>query len=127
MKDGVVTLKGEAENRAQQELTTEYAKDIDGVRSVNNEMTLPKSPSVQDETVSEKIDDASITAQAKVALLLHRSTGVLRTKVSTMDGIVTMTGNARNAAERELVTKLVEDVHGVKGVVNRMTVNDGNR
>ena len=59
------------------------------------------------ETVGENIDDASITAQVKAALLSHRSTGVLRTQVTTADGVVTLGGQARNSAEKDLVTKLV--------------------
>jgi len=38
-KDGIVTLQGRAVNEAQKELTTEYAKDVEGVKGVNNEMT----------------------------------------------------------------------------------------
>jgi hyperosmotically inducible protein len=73
-----------------------------------------------DQTMGEAIDDASITAQVK--MLLHRSTGVLRTKIETNDGVVTLAGKARNAAEKNLATKLVDDVHGVKSVVNKMTI-----
>ena len=40
LKDGNVTLKGEAANQAQKDLTTEYAKDVEGVKSVKNEMTI---------------------------------------------------------------------------------------
>jgi len=40
VKDGVVTLKGEASNQAQKELTTEYAMDVEGVKDVKNEMTV---------------------------------------------------------------------------------------
>jgi len=60
--DGVVTLSGEASSLAQKELTTEYAKDVEGVKDVKNEMTIAKSPAKPDETIGEKIDDASITA-----------------------------------------------------------------
>ena len=42
-KDGVVTLRGEADNQAQKDLTTEYAKDVEGVKDVKNEMTLSKT------------------------------------------------------------------------------------
>ena len=69
-----------------------------------------------------KIDDASITAQVKMTLLFHRSTSALNTKVETNDGVVTMSGKARNAAEKDLVTKLVNDINGVKSVNNRMTI-----
>ena len=67
----------------------------------------------------EKIDDASITAQVKGSLLARRSTSMLSTKVTTNDGVVTVSGTAKNEAEKALVTKLVTDVNGVQSVVNK--------
>jgi hyperosmotically inducible periplasmic protein len=122
LKDGNVTLKGEAASDAQKELTTEYARDVDGVKSVKNEMTVAKTPAKPDETAGQKIDDASITATVKGSLLSHHSTSVLNTKVSTTEGVVTVGGTAKNDAEKALVTKLVTDINGVKSVVNNMTI-----
>ena len=122
VKDGIVSLRGEASSQAQKELTTEYAKDIDNVKEVKNEMTIAKTPAKPDETIGEKIDDASITAQVKSSLLSHRSTSALKTKVETTDGVVTLSGIAKNAAEKSLVTKLVTDINGVSSVVNNMTI-----
>lgn len=122
VKVGVVTLRGEASSQAQKELTTEYARDVDGVKEVRNEMTVAGAPAKAEPPVGEKIDDASITAQVKMALFTHRSTSALKTKVVTRDGEVTLSGIAKNAAEKSLVTKLVEDVHGVSGVKNQMRV-----
>ena len=122
VKDGIVSLRGEASSQAQRELTTEYAKDVEGVKEVKNEMTIAKNPAKSDETIGEKIDDASITAQVKSSLMSHRSTSALKTKVETTDGVVTLSGKARNAAEKSLVTKLVTDINGVKSVINNMTV-----
>ena len=122
VKDGIVTLRGNATSQAQKELTTEYARDVEGVKDVNNEMTVSKTSKKKSQTTGEKIDDASITAQVKMALLLHRSTSALNTTVATKRGVVTVGGKARNAAEKDLVTKLVKDVNGVKSVKNRMTV-----
>ena len=120
--DGVVTLSGEASSLAQKELTTEYASDVEGVKSVKNDMTIAKAPAEPAETIGEKIDDASITAQVKSSLLSHRSTSALKTKVETTEGVVTVSGIAKNAAEKSLVTKLVNDIHGVKDVINNMTI-----
>ena len=122
VKDGIVTLRGNAENQAQKELATEYAKDVDGVKDVNNEMTVSKTGKKTPQTTGEKIDDASITAQVKMALLLHRSTSALNTTVATKRGVVTVGGKAKNAAEKDLVTKLVKDIKGVKSVKNKMTI-----
>ncbi len=121
-KDGVVTLQGEAGSLAQKELTTEYAKDIDNVKSVNNEMTIAKMPAAPDATMGDKIDDASITAEVKSSLLSHRSTSALHTTVSTKDGVVTVSGIAKNDAEKSLVTKLATDIDGVNSVINNMTI-----
>ncbi len=122
IKDGVVTLKGEAASQAQKELTTEYARDVEGVKEVNNEMTVAKDPA-KEQTVGEQIDDSSITAQVKMTLLYHRSTSALNTKVETKDGVVTLTGKAGNAAEIKLASKLANDVNGVRNVHNLMTTD----
>jgi osmotically-inducible protein OsmY len=122
VKDGVVILSGEAASMAQKELTTEYAKDVDGVKEVNNQMTVVSVPATPSETLGEKIDDASITAQVKSALMTHRSTSALKTKVSTTEGVVTVSGSAKNDAEKSLVTKLVSDINGVTTVINNMIV-----
>jgi len=121
VKDGIVTLQGEATSQAQKDLTTEYAKDVEGVKGVNNEMTVSET-SKKTRTVGETIDDASITAQVKMTLLYHRSTSALNTKVETKRGVVTLSGKASNAAELNLATKLANDVNGVKSVKNLMTI-----
>jgi hyperosmotically inducible protein len=124
VKGGIVTLRGEASSVAQKELTTEYATDIENVKSVNNEMTVATAPVLAERTEGEKIDDASITAQVRTALWNHRSTSSLKTKVETRNGEVMLTGIAKNAAEKSLVTKLVADIRGVTGVKNEMTVEE---
>ncbi|MGP8198517.1 MAG: BON domain-containing protein [Limisphaerales bacterium] len=121
-KDGVVTLQGEASSLAQKELTTEYARDIDNVKEVKNDMTVAQTPPAPDSTIGDKIDDASITAEVKSALLSHRSTSALHTMVSTSEGVVTLSGIAKNGAEKILVTKLATDINGVNSVINNMTI-----
>lgn len=123
VKEGVVTLTGEAASLAQKELTAEYASDVEGVKAVKNEMTVSTTPEPPERSVGEKIDDASVTAQVKTALCTHRSTSALKTKVMTRNGEVTVTGIAKNAAEKSLVTKLVFDTQGVTSVKNEMTIN----
>lgn len=125
VKEGVVTVRGEAKNKAQIDLTTEYIKDVDGVKEVNNEMVVAHTGKTMGEKVEDvgtSIDDASITALVKATLLYHRSTSAINTKVETADGVVTLAGTAKNASEIDLATKFVKDVHGVKKVVNSMVI-----
>jgi osmotically-inducible protein OsmY len=118
---GIVTLQGKANSMAQKDLTTEYAKDVEGVKGVKNEMTIGKTAKKK-QTMGSKIDDASITAMVKMTLLYHRSTSAINTSVATKRGVVTLTGKAKNAAEKDLAAKFANDVNGVKGVNNQMTI-----
>ncbi|MBF0257510.1 MAG: BON domain-containing protein [Desulfamplus sp.] len=129
-EDGTVTLRGKADSEAQKSLTTEYVMDVEGVKVVKNEMTVlsaeikPSTKTIGQkvDAMNEFIDDASITALVKTALLYHRSTSSLKIAVETKEGVVTLMGNANNAAEKDLITKLAADVNGVKDVVNNMEV-----
>jgi hyperosmotically inducible periplasmic protein len=123
VKDGIVTLRGEAASQAQKELTAEYARDVEGVIDVINLMTVSQT-SIKTETtgIEEDIDDASITAQVKLALLYHRSTNPLNPRIETNNGNVTLYGKADSAAIFSLATRLANDVIGVKSVNNRMTI-----
>jgi hyperosmotically inducible periplasmic protein len=138
VKDGIVTLNGTAENQAQKELTEAYTKDVDGVREVKNNLAIVDradrarvdrdaalTPTGRDrETVGDKIDDGSITAQIKFELFSHRSTSGLKTKVNTNAGHVVISGEAGSDAEKDLVTKLAKSVRGVVDVDNNMTVKN---
>jgi osmotically-inducible protein OsmY len=121
-KDGIVTLQGEASSLAQKELTTEYAQEVDNVKEVKNDMTIAATPAAPDATVGDKIDDASITAEVKSSLMSHSATSAIHTGVTTTDGVVTLSGIAKNDAEKSLVTKLATDINGVTSVINNMTI-----
>jgi hyperosmotically inducible protein len=122
VKDGVVTLSGTASNVAQKDLTGIYAKEIDHVKTVKNDIVVVEAPRDGTATVGEVIDDASITSQVKYALLSHRATSAVSTKVITENAVVNITGVASSDAEKSLVTKLAQDTRGVKSVVNDMTI-----
>lgn len=126
VNDGIATLTGTADNPAQKKLTEAYAKDIEGVKSVKNDLVVKEKVAnapAANTTVGEKIDDASITTQVKFALLSHKSTSALKTKINTKDGVVHVTGEASSDAEKSLVTKLASSVRGTKSVNNEMTAS----
>jgi osmotically-inducible protein OsmY len=142
-RDGVVTLEGTAANPEQRDLTSEIVKDVDGVTAVHNEMVVGGAPApvgapvvggpapvgapangdyTTGRTVGDKIDDASITAEVKMALLSHRSTSAMDTKVKTHNGNVYLTGVVQSQAQKDLTSKIVSDVDGVNRVVNHLRV-----
>ena len=127
--NGVVTLTGSAENEAEKSLAAKYAADVKGVKSVKNDIQVvakdaDKKTGASDQTMGEKIDDATITARLKYALSLNRATSALRTEVKTENGVVTVRGEAKNPAEKDLVTKLATTIEGVRDVRNEMIVEN---
>lgn len=138
VKNGVVTLTGTAETPAQKELTEAYAKDIQGVRSVENRMEVAAGDAaaaggsrsdnqrpaagVGRGVAGDAIDDSSITAHIKFELFANRATSGLKTKIETHNGHAIITGEAENEAAKSLVTSLAKNVRGVVSVDNRMTV-----
>ena len=122
VKDGVVTLTGQASSTAQRDLTVEYAKDIDGVRDVKNEMTVAAPQNVAVRVPGDRLDDASISAEIRTVLMTHRSTQSINARVTTRNGEVTLGGIAKNDAEKVLVGKIAADIWGVIHGKNQMTV-----
>ena len=122
VKDGVVTLHGEASGDAQRQLIVEFVRDIVGVKDVRNEMSVATilEPAVQ--TTNETLDDASITAQIVTVLMTHQSTRSVITRVVTRNGEVTLTGITKNQAQNALIAKLVSYIRGVTSIKNQMTV-----
>jgi hyperosmotically inducible protein len=120
VQGGVVTLSGTAATIAQKELTGDYAKEVAGVQSVTNNISVGDSTNPKP-TMRDVVDDTSITTQVKLALLGNRGTSAVETKVKTRDGVVTLGGEADNAAERDLAGRLALRVRGVVSVTNEMT------
>ena len=123
VKDGVVVLSGTADNTAEKELTEVYAREVIGVKGVVNRLTVVEKVAPT-EPISEKIDDASITAEVKFVLLSQKGTNGMKTHVATTEGVVTLTGQAGSEAEKTLAAKYAGAVRGVKSVENDMTVKN---
>ena len=68
------------------------------------------------------IDAVSITTQVRMTLRYYHSISELYTQVEAKNGVVTLEGKARTAAEKDLVTQLVSDIHGVRTVKNQMSI-----
>jgi hyperosmotically inducible protein len=67
-------------------------------------------------SVSETIDDASITTRVKTALLNDLAVGVQRIDVDTFKGVVTLSGVVDGAAERDKAIEIAKKVEGVRDV-----------
>jgi hyperosmotically inducible protein len=75
------------------------------------------------EQVSNKVSDATITAEVNTALAKDPALSALKIDVDTAGGRVVLRGTAPDAAARDRATKLAQNVKGVVGVENQLTVS----
>jgi osmotically-inducible protein OsmY len=73
-------------------------------------------------SVGETIDDATITARVKTTLLNDPDVAGLRIDVDTFNGVVTLSGGVKSAAERDKAVAVARRVGGVKDVKNTLQI-----
>ncbi len=73
-------------------------------------------------TITNTIDDASITAQVKTVLLNDPEVNATKIDVSTSNGVVTMSGLVRSKPEEQRAVQLARSVNGVRDVKSAMQV-----
>jgi len=130
VKDGVVTLQGEAASAAQRQMLAGFIADLAGVRRVQNDMTVAATeaetgyaPAASaDYGTREPVDDASVTAQILTTLQTHQSTHAIPAKVATRNGEVTLTGTVSNEAQSAQIVGLVAAIRGVTSINNQLTI-----
>jgi hyperosmotically inducible periplasmic protein len=76
----------------------------------------------QHRTLSTSFHDATTTASVKIALAFKPGVRAVDVDVDTNRGTVTLYGEVRSEAERQLAAKVAEDVSGVREVVNHIQV-----
>ena len=74
----------------------------------------------------EALGDGALTAKIKAKMALDDTVKALDLNVDTTNGIVTVTGKVRSAAERERALALARETEGVQKVVDKTTL-DGPR
>ncbi|WP_243041805.1 BON domain-containing protein [Dyella sedimenti] len=77
------------------------------------------------QTVPDKTADAWITTKVKSELTTTKGIKSTDISVSTMDGVVSLTGTATSAAEKTRAVQVAKKVKGVKSVdASGLTVSD---
>jgi hyperosmotically inducible protein len=114
-KDGVVTLTGTVTKASDTSLAGDTVASLPGVKSVDNQLVVSGQQPAEH-------SDTWIGMKVKMALLFHRNVSATGTSVDVKDGVVILTGEASNLAQKELTTEYAQDVDNVKAVVNNMTI-----
>ena len=113
---GVVTLRGKVGSDAEKKTAAEVAKGIEGVTQVKNNLEVV--PSAEKKAVNRKDDEITKAVKerlAKDAQLKGSSVGV-----RSDNGVVTLTGDAKDLDARARASQLARGVDGVKAVKNEL-------
>jgi hyperosmotically inducible protein len=86
-------------------------------------LMLPLVLAACGKTVGETIDDATITARVKTALLNDPQVAAMKIDVDTTQGVVTMSGTVKNKAEEARAIQLAKQTPGVKDVKSTLQMS----
>jgi osmotically-inducible protein OsmY len=151
-KNGVVTLSGKVNTAAERAEALRLARTTKGVKRVTDKLvreaaattgrtdkddklkveikddTKESAAKVKDATkkgadkTGDVLTDAAITTAVKTKFLADTKVGGLKIDVDTKDGVVTLTGNVKSAAEKAEALRLANTTKGVKSVVDKLVV-----
>ena len=117
-RKGVVQLSGFVDSQAQVERAIAATRAVEGVKSVENGITL-KSGST---TVGNAVDDGIVTSKVKSALLADPSVKSFDIAVVTRKGEVQLSGFVDNQAQIDHAIALAGKVEGVARIDNEMSI-----
>jgi hyperosmotically inducible protein len=117
-RKGAVQLSGFVDNQAQIDRAIAATSAIEGVKSVENGITLKDGKA----TVGNTVDDGIITAKVKSALLADPNVKSFDIAVVTRKGDVQLSGFVDSQAQIDQAMDLARKVEGVATVGNEMSI-----
>ncbi len=126
INEGSVVLSGKVRNQTQKDLAGEIAENIDGVTQVTNNLTIDEKhqqPSTDNEkSFSRTWHDITVTAGLKMELAAHETLEASAINVSTDNGVVTLQGTVKNAAEHDLAIEMAKGYDKVVEVKDELVI-----
>jgi len=122
-KDKIVTLKGQVDTPTAKSRAVEIARTTDGVRDVVDSITMRSVAAVPEpDAARATFSDAQLTAAVKAKLAAEPGVSALRIDVDTRDGVVTLKGRVKTAAEKDQALLIARETNGVRSVEDMLTV-----
>ena len=115
---GVVQLNGFVDSDKEKAQAEAVAKGVSGVKGVENNLKIKQAA----QTAGGAIDDSTITAKVKSALIDSDETKGGDIKVETRGGVVQLSGFVSTQAQKDAATRVVQAVTGVKSVENGLGI-----
>lgn len=117
-RKGMVLLSGFVDNQSQIDRVMSVTRIVEGVRDVENRMTLKDGAA----TIGNKLDDGIVTTKVKSALLADASIKSAQIAVVTRKGEVQLSGFLDNQMQIDRAIAVAGAIEGVRKVVNEMSI-----
>lgn len=117
--DGELLITGIVPNQAMKDKAGELARQIDGVKTIHNEIQIG-----QPTNLAQDARDNYVSNALRTQLLTDSNVRSSNFTVHTLNGIVYIMGYARNAAERDLVLSYARNLSNVDRVVSFIEVGN---
>lgn len=115
---GRVQLNGFTDSDEEIEKAGEIAESIEGVVSVDNNLRVSDGA----RRTGQYIDDTTLTAKIKAALIDNQDVNAVQVDVEVNNGKVSLGGFVDSNMERREAVKTARDVNGTRSVIDNMTV-----
>ena len=115
---GEVQLSGFVATQARIDNAIALTRNIEGVKSVENGMTLKDGKA----TVGNTVDDGIVTAKVKTALLADADVKSFDIAIVTRKGEVQLSGFVDNQAQINRAIDIARGIDGVQSINNEMSV-----
>jgi hyperosmotically inducible protein len=115
---GVVQLSGFVDTVAARTKAEDDARLVQGVQSVSNRLEVRSA----ERTAGRSIDDATLTAKVKGALIENPATKARDIDVTTNGGVVQLNGYVDNQTQSTKAADIARAIDGVKEVQNNLEV-----
>jgi hyperosmotically inducible periplasmic protein len=117
-RKGAVQLSGYVDNQAQIDRAIAATRGIEGVKSVENGISIKDGKA----TVGNTVDDGIITTKVKSALLEDPSVKSFDIAVVTRKGQVQLSGFVDSQVQIDQAIAVARKVEGVTGIGNEMSI-----
>jgi osmotically-inducible protein OsmY len=115
--------RGQPDGAQQSQAPSSAPPSTDGGSSsaANGSAAAPTDPG----TLKGTVDDTTVTAKVKAALLATDGIQATDISVETQQGVVILTGKVADTSQAQRAVEIAQSVEGVRAVDNRLTTSAG--
>ncbi|MDA8621824.1 BON domain-containing protein [Psychrosphaera sp.] len=121
VKKGVVILTGKVDSNVERDLAEELIESLDGVNSVENELTVMNEDK---SSFGNTMMDAKVATVLETKFLLESEVSATDIDIEAENGVVKLSGMVSSDAEHDLAIAIAKNTDDVKRVIDELEVTE---